>query len=225
MSIEAILIEKMSKKYNKVDYLIENWRAQGIGDERIYKAFKEIKREDFIPKELRKEAYRDAPLPIYENQTISQPSTIIEMLELLDVKEDSKILEIGTGSGYNAALLSKLTAKTVYSIERIKKLAEFAKSNLKKAKIKNVEVIYGDGSKGYAKEAPYDRIIATCAAKEIPNAWKEQLNEKGIIVAPVGRENDVHVMIAIQKINSQLISRRVKGQLYTFVPLVKGSSS
>lgn len=197
------------------ELLIERWERIGIS-KKVIAAFKKVPRENFVMKEYKQEAYEDIALPIIEGQTISQPSTIVHMLDLLDVKENSKVLEIGAGSGYNAALLSKLTKKKVITVERIEKLAELAKKNLKRSKIKNVEVIHADGAKGHKKEAPYDRIIATCGAKEIPKAWKDQLKEKGILVAPIGYHEQE--MIAAKKTKGELKTEK-KG-LFRFVPLV-----
>lgn len=199
--------------------LVEYWKKSGaVKNKKIIKAFEEVNREDFILKGYKEEVYGDYPLPIYEGQTISQPTTVAMMLEFLEVKDNSKILEIGTGSGYNAALLAKLTKNKVITIERIKKLVGFAKKNLKKAGIKNVEVIYGDGTKGYKKEAPYDRIIATCGAKEIPKAWEQQLAEGGLIVAPIGELEQV--MVIARKKNGKMTYQK-KGE-FRFVPLIAG---
>jgi protein-L-isoaspartate(D-aspartate) O-methyltransferase len=199
--------------------LIDYWKkTKLIKNQRILNAFKEIPREKFILEEYKAKAYYDIPLPIFEEQTISQPTTVVMMLDFLDVKEDSKILEIGAGSGYNAALLSKLTKNKIITIERIKGLADFAKNNLKKTKIINVKVIHGDGTEGYKKEAPYDRIIATCSSPYIPEAWKEQLKEEGILVAPIGYLE--HEMIVAKKIKGGLKIEN-KGA-FRFVPLVSG---
>lgn len=215
-------MEKLDKTelQREKESLIEEMISFGmIKTKKVENAFRSIKREEFMPESVRKHAYEDRPLPIYENQTISQPSTIAEMLEWLEVKEDSKILEIGTGCGYNAALISKLTKKTVYSLENIEKLVNFTRSNLKKAGIKNVEVIYADGTRGYSEKAPYDRIIATCVCDEIPNSWKEQLKEGGILVAPVGITLGCEIVVA-KKINREFVYTRHPG--YAFVELTKG---
>ncbi len=200
------------------EQLIAYWEANKlVTDKRVLGAFREVKRQDFVPESLKKLAYDDIPLPLTEGQTISQPTTVVMMLELLEVKKDSKVLEIGTGCGYNAALISKLTDKKIYTIERLEKLVEMAKENIAKAEIKNIKIILGDGSKGYPKEAPYDRIIATCACTEIPKAWKEQLKEGGIIVAPVGEASQT--MIVARKINGEFTYSKHGG--FSFVPLVK----
>ncbi|MBR9690773.1 protein-L-isoaspartate(D-aspartate) O-methyltransferase, partial [Candidatus Woesearchaeota archaeon] len=148
--------------------LLNYWEKTGmITDKRLLDAFEKTRREDFILKEYENEAYGDYPLPIGHEQTISQPTTVMLMLKFLEAKPNHKVLEIGAGSGYNAAILSRL-CKKVYCVERIKELADFAKSNLKKAKIENVEVIHADGSKGYKEKAPYDKIMITAAVPQIP---------------------------------------------------------
>ncbi|MCK4669992.1 MAG: protein-L-isoaspartate(D-aspartate) O-methyltransferase [Nanoarchaeota archaeon] len=199
--------------------MVEHWESLGlIKNKKIIEAFLKVPREKFILPEHREEAYADIPLPIIEEQTISQPTTVVMMLDFLDVKEDSKVLEIGAGSGYNAALLSKLTKNKIISVERIKKLADFARENLKTAGIENVEVTHGDGSKGYPKEAPYDRIIATCGSEKIPEAWKDQLKEGGLLVAPIGTVEQE--MIVAIKVKGEL--KIEKKGAFRFVPLLKG---
>jgi protein-L-isoaspartate(D-aspartate) O-methyltransferase len=201
---------------NNKEILINYWKKSKLVDERIIKAFKEVDRKDFVLKGYEENAYYDIPLPIFEEQTISQPSTIIMMLDFLDVKEDSKILEIGAGSGYNAALLSKLTKNKVIAVERIERLVKFAKENLKD--FKNVHVVYADGRFGYKKEAPYDRIIVTCSSPFICKSWREQLKEEGILVAPIGYLEQE--MIVAHKIKGKFKIER-KGA-FRFVPLMKG---
>lgn len=168
--------------------LIEYWKKHYNFDELLLKAFSEINREDFIFEEDKHKAYSDIPLPILSNQTISQPTTIMIMTQNLEVKPNQKILEIGSGSGYQAAILSKLVGEKgkIITIEIIKELALFAELNLRKNNIQNVQVIHTDGSKGYKKEAPYDRIIVTAATPEIPKKLIEQLKPRGILIAPVG---------------------------------------
>ncbi len=165
--------------------MIEEIKRIGVKDKNVLGALGKVKRHLFIPKILEKEAYLNIPLPLTKEQTISQPYTVAFMLEALEVKKGNKILEIGTGSGWNAALLSELTREgEVYSVEIIPELVEFARDNLKD--YKNVKVILGDGSKGYSKEAPYDRIIVTAGAPEIPKELLKQLKDNGVLVAPVG---------------------------------------
>jgi len=198
--------------------LIEYWReSKTISDERLFSAFMEIPREAFILKENIEYAYNDYPLPIFGGQTISQPTTIMIMLEALELKEDDKVLEIGTGSGYNAALISRICKKgMVYSTEIVPELVEFARKNLKKIGIKNVKVIEWDGSMGYEKEAPYDKIISTAAAPEIPKPWLDQLKINGIIVSPVG-PSYAQEMMKIRKTRKGIQIKELGS--FIFVPL------
>jgi len=196
------------------DILIRRFERRGIS-KKVISAFKQVDREYFVLPEWKKAAYEDSALPIIAEQTISQPSTVVLMLDALEVKEGMKVLEIGAGSGYNAALLSKLAGKA-YSIERIKELAEFAKKNLKKASIKNVLVIHADGKKGYEKEAPYDRIIVTAAAKKIPDILLKQLKDNGILLMPVGPEYGQE-LIRVRRKGKDYFYEKLGG--YVFVPL------
>ncbi len=181
----------------------------------VIAAFKQVPREEFVLPEWKEAAYEDSALPIIAGQTISQPSTVALMLDALEVKKGMKVLEIGAGSGYNAAVLSKIAGK-VYSIERIKELAEFAKKNLARAGIKNVNVIHADGKKGYAKEAPYDRIIVTAGAEKIPEALLKQLKDGGILLMPVGPEYGQELIRARRK-GKDYLYEKLGG--YVFVPL------
>ena len=181
------------------EILVKRWRDyQIIKDNKVIKAFEVILREKFILPEFKKEAYYDGPLHIGYNQTISQPTTVLLMVEALELKKTDKVLEVGAGSGYGAAIMSRL-AKKIYTTEIIPELVKFAKSNLKKSKIKNVKVIEWDGSQGYEKEKPYDRIIITAGCPEIPKVLIEQLKEGGIIIAPVGGSFGQRMIKGIKK--------------------------
>ena len=165
--------------------LVRYWTSNKIiTDERLIKAFKAIPREEFILDELVNEAYGDYPLPILKGQTISQPTTVMIMINALELKKTDRVLEVGAGSGYCAAIISKM-AKFVYTTEIIPELADFAANNIKKIGIKNIEVINYDGSQGYEKKAPYDKIMVTAACPKIPPPLIDQLKQNGIIVAPV----------------------------------------
>ena len=158
-----------------------------VENQEIINAFIKVKRENFVLEEYKNLAYKDVALPILADQTISQPSTIVYMLELLELKKGQKILEIGTGSGYNAALISEIIKPgKVYTIEIIKELYEFAKKNL--ASYRNVITFIRDGSEGLKENMPYDRIIVTAACPKIPYNLLDQLKENGILVVPVGKE-------------------------------------
>ena len=204
---------------DKREQLIFLWKKQGLKfSSKVIKAFKNTPREKFLLEGYDARAYEDNPLPILAGQTISQPSTVLKMLDVLDVKYGDKILEVGTGSGYNAALLSKLTGKKgfVYTTEIIDSLAEFSRNNLNKLKIKNVEVIKTDGSQGLAEKAPFDRIIVTAACAKMPDILIDQLKVNGILVAPVGPMY-VQNLIKLKK-TPKRIKEESLGQ-YQFVPL------
>ena len=202
--------------------LIDHWRSTAtVTDERILSAFEKIKRENFILEDYLDEAYGDYPLPIHKGQTISQPTTIMLMTQALEPKPGQKILEIGAGSGYQAALLASVVGEKgkVITTEIIPELAEFAKQNIEKAKkagITNVEVIHADGSNGYAKEAPYDRIMITAACPKFPEHLLEQLKIDGIIVAPVASMFDQVMIKAIKHKN--IVEKKNLG-FFRFVPL------
>lgn len=199
-------------KQRLIDYWLTN---KIITDKDTIKAFEEVNREDFIDKEFLKEVYGDYPLPIGYDQTISQPTTIMIMTQALELKSSDKVLEIGTGSGYQAALISKI-AKKVITTEIIPELVEKAKKNIKKAKIKNIKVIHSDGSQGYEKEKPYNAIILTAATPKIPHPLIEQLKNGGRLIAPVGPLYG-QTMIKITKRGKELIKENLGS--FMFVPL------
>ncbi len=184
----------------------------------VEKAILALPREKFVPANVRQFAYDDVPLSIGQRQTISQPTTVVIMTEALEVKKTDKVLEIGTGSGWQGAILAKLTKKNVYSIERIHELVEFARSNLEQFKIANLKIIEGDGSKGYKKAAPYDKIIVTAACPEIPQPLIDQLKPGGKMVIPVG-DHYTQEMFIVTKVGKKKIEKRSIG-FFTFVPLM-----
>ena len=170
------------QRADMVTYQIER---RGIVDERILTAMRKIPRHHFIPEEQWENAYDDFPLPIGDGQTISQPYIVAYMSNILDILESEKVLEIGTGSGYQAAILGSL-AECVFTVERIPQLAERASQRLQELKIKNVTVVVGDGSLGLPSEAPFDAILVTAAAPAAPQILLDQLAEGGRMVIPVG---------------------------------------
>lgn len=199
--------------------LVESWESsRAIQNKNVIEAFKKVPRELFVLPEYRADAYKDEPLPILAGQTISQPSTVVLMLDALEVRPGQKVLEIGAGSGYNAALLGVLvgTKGKVVSTEIIPELVQFAKKNLKSAGMTNVTVVKRDGSKGYAKEAPYDRIICTAAAPRIPKVLVDQLEDNGILLIPVG-SGYLQKMIRARKAKGKLETENLGD--YVFVPL------
>ncbi len=202
--------------------LIENLKLAGyLKSQPVIEAFKSIDRKDFLPEELRSQAYENIALPIGKKQTISQPLVVAFMLELLELKPGEKVLDIGTGSGWNTALMAKIIGGQgkIYSIERIEALHDFAKKNISKYEFPAgiIELIFGDGSRGFSGEAPYDKIIAAAAAEEIPLAWKEQLKIGGKIVAPVKDK----IIILDKTAKDKFEKKEYFG--FSFVPLVIGS--
>lgn len=167
--------------------------SRGIKDSNVINAMLKVERHKFVPKEYEKYAYTDGPLPIGEGQTISQPYIVALMTEVLQLKGGERVLEIGTGSGYQAAILS-LIAKEVYTIEIISSLAHSAKERLENLGYKNVNVKCGDGFLGWPDKAPFDCIIITCAAPRVPEPLIEQLAEGGRLVIPEGEEFQMLVL-------------------------------
>jgi protein-L-isoaspartate(D-aspartate) O-methyltransferase len=165
----------------------EQIRSRGIKDARVLDAMATIPRHVFVPSENRHLAYADAPLPIGHRQTISQPFIVALMTELLGLQGDETVLEVGTGSGYQAAILGRL-AKHVYSLERIPELAEHARGILSALELDNVEVLIADGSQGLPEHAPFGGIMVTAAAPRVPIPLKEQLADGGRLVLPVGEQ-------------------------------------
>ena len=219
----AVLLKKTEQKLN-TDLKQEKQRLCGywknsrmICNDSVLDAFLEVPRELFVERSFRDESYADHPLPIFCGQTISQPTTVILMLQLLDVLPGQRVLEIGTGSGYNAALLAKLAGKVV-TVERHEKLAELARENLKLAGLENVVVIAGDGKKGCDRLAPYDRIIVTAAAYQVPPQLKDQLAVGGFLVAPVGATHGCE-MLKLCKTSPEHFQTSSHG-LFSFVPLI-----
>ena len=199
--------------------LIQNWISSGtIKDKKVIEAFRKIPREEFIEESRREESYGDYPLPIGEGQTISQPTTVAIMTQALELEEGHNVLEVGSGSGYQAAIIAEIigTKGKIISTEIVPELAELAKNNIKKLALKNIEILNYDGSKGYAKEAPYDRILVAAASPKIPKPLIDQLKENGVIIIPVGNMLE-QAMIKGRKTNGKL-SEEILGD-FVFVPL------
>ncbi|MCJ7458149.1 MAG: protein-L-isoaspartate(D-aspartate) O-methyltransferase [candidate division Zixibacteria bacterium] len=170
----------------KRDWMVKTQiESRGVKDPLVLKAMRKVPRHLFVPKSYQEEAYADEPLPIGEGQTISQPYIVALMTELLGLKGEEKVLEIGTGSGYQAAILAEI-AKEVYSIEIICLLAEKAESTLKELEYKNITVKCGDGYQGWKEHSPFDGIIVTAAPDHIPQPLVDQLKIGGRLVIPVG---------------------------------------
>lgn len=210
------MVIEMSSK----EGLIRKLRIHGISEKTI-DAINRVNRENFILSQLRDNAYDNVALPILSSQTISQPYTVAFMIDLLELKEGEKVLEIGAGSGYNAAVISKIIGKEgrVYSLEIIEELEQFAKDNLKKENIETVSVIVSDGHEGYEKEAPFDKIIVTAGSEDIPEKLFEQLRDGGIMVIPINSGSGFQTMTKIVKKGNKPI--KSEHGLFAFVPFKK----
>ncbi len=194
-------------------------RSKGITDARVLKAMEAIPREAFLEGTFQPRAYADVPLPIDCGQTISQPSIVAIMTQALNVTPRCKVLEIGTGSGYQAAILARLTRR-VYTVERHRPLARIAAKRLAALDLGNVTVITGDGSLGLPRQSPFDRILLTAASEDPPTNLLAQLRVGGIMVLPVGQSDMVQTLIKIEKTASGLEYSEL-GEV-RFVPLLEG---
>lgn len=193
-------------------------RARGIRDPRVLEAMGEIPRQLFVDQSCREHAYRDCPLQIGFGQTISQPYIVALMCEALSPGKTEKVLDVGTGSGYGAAVLAALAGQVI-TVERVPELAEAAARNLELAQVANVQVHVSDGSIGYAAEAPYDAIAVAAGAPEIPSTLKQQLNPGGRLVIPVGPEPGMQDLLLILRNADETFSVENLGSV-AFVPLV-----
>ena len=189
---------------------------RGIRDKKVLAAFYKVRREKFVSSELRRQAYEDFPLPIGEGQTISQPYMVALMTQSLELKGHEKVLEIGTGSGYQTAILAELSQE-VYSVERIKSLAQKAQRLLKRLGYNNIKIFSGDGTLGWKEYSPYDRILVTAGAREVPLSLIEQLKEKGIMVIPIGNLYSQDLKVIKKKKDG---IRSVTVEKCVFVPLI-----
>jgi protein-L-isoaspartate(D-aspartate) O-methyltransferase len=196
-------------------------RRRGIGDSAVLRALDEVPREHFVEPKSRAQAYADQPLPIACGQTISQPYVVAYMTEQLAVRPQHTVLEIGTGSGYQAAILSRL-AQQVVSIERYRTLAEAARERIATLGYQNVEIRVGDGLAGAPDRAPFDRILVTAAAETIPNALVEQLADNGIMLLPLGSHQGSQRIVRVTKSDGAVQQEELIG--VRFVPLLPGQA-
>ncbi len=197
--------------------LVEFLSVNGIQDDNVIDAMRRVPRERFVSEALMHQAYDNNALPIAHGQTISQPYIVAKMTELLELKPETRVLEIGTGSGYQTAVLAQLVDK-VYSIERIKSLQWEAKRRLKQLDIYNVATKHADGWQGWANQGPYDAIVVTAAASKVPDALLEQLADKGRLVIPVG--NDCQELLKVVREGDVFTTTVITA--VRFVPLVAG---
>lgn len=191
----------------------------GVKSRPVLDALRKVPRHLYAPDATLTDAYGDWPLPIGSGQTISQPSLVAVMTEALGVEPRHKVLEIGTGSGYQAAVLS-LLARDVYTIEILPELGEVARARLSRLGHRNVHVRIGDGYAGWPEHAPFDRIIVTAAPPELPKALTDQLADGGVLVAPIGDERRGQWLVRVKKIGGELASERLEP--VRFVPMVRG---
>lgn len=199
--------------------LIFALRSHGVTDKSVLTAFERTPRDVFVERTFEDRAYADSALPIPCGQTISQPSVVGIMTQALDVTARCKVLEIGAGSGYQAAILARL-ARRVYSIERHRDLALQARARMASLDLSNVTIKTGDGTRGWPEQAPFDRIIVTAAAEDPPSTLLDQLRIGGIMVLPVGQSDEVQQLIRIEKTENGLTYRELSEVL--FVPLIEG---
>ncbi|MFO7734622.1 MAG: protein-L-isoaspartate(D-aspartate) O-methyltransferase [bacterium] len=190
--------------------------GRGVKNKRVIDAMLAVSRENFVPEKMKPYAYYDRPLPIDSEQTISQPYIVALMTELVSPSPEDKVLEIGTGSGYQAAVLAEIT-DTVYTIEIIKNLVDIASENIKNAGYENIKIRHGDGYKGWPSEAPFDSIMITAATKKIPEPLIKQLKEGGKIVMPLGQPGGMQELIVGVKKGDKLETETVTA--VRFVPM------
>jgi protein-L-isoaspartate(D-aspartate) O-methyltransferase len=208
------------KDVGRMEFLL-TLRRRGIADQAVLRAMDEVQRGQFVESSFAGEAYADQALPIACGQTISQPYVVAYMTEQLAVKPQHRVLEVGTGSGYQAAVLSRL-AREVVTIERYRTLAESARERLAVLDYKNVEVVAGDGIAGVPARAPYDRIIVTAAAESIPQTLVDQLAEGGVMLLPLGPHDGAQDIVKLTKSETEL--KRENLIPVRFVPLLPGQA-
>jgi protein-L-isoaspartate(D-aspartate) O-methyltransferase len=211
-ALEPGLIQK------KLRLLMELRRA-GIGDARVLGAIERTPREKFVPASFEDQAYENVALPIGNGQTVSQPYVVALMTEKLELGERQTVLEIGTGSGYQTAVLASL-CRRVFSIERHRELLRDAERRFEELRLRNIVCRFGDGTKGWPEQAPYDRVIVTAAAPEVPSTLIDGLAPGGVLVAPVGEDHRDQQLVRIRRNNDRLSTEDLG--LVRFVPLVAG---
>jgi protein-L-isoaspartate(D-aspartate) O-methyltransferase len=212
----------MSKEYDfsamRANMILTQLKERGIKDTAVLQAMNTIPRETFVSAPHKGMAYQDNPLPIPANQTISQPYVVALMISLLALKPDHRVLEVGTGSGYAAAILSQLV-KTVYTIERHQTLIDYAQECLQTIGCENIYIHHGDGTQGWPEHAPYDGIIVAAGGPTIPTALRQQLAIGGRLIMPVGKEQRRQDLIRLTRISQDQFRKKNFGPV-AFVPLI-----
>lgn len=217
MTLAALAADNLPERIR----LLMKLRTSGISDTRVLSAIESIPREIFVPDAFRDKAYEDTALPIDLGQTISQPSIVAWMTCALQVGDRMRVLEIGTGSGYQAAVLAKL-CRMVYTVERHRDLLRVAEQRFKRLNFSNIMTQVGDGSKGWKLAAPFDRIIVTAAAHSVPATLLDQLAEGGIMVIPVGSDTE-QILLRIEKTPEGFKQQHLMS--VRFVPLIEGNAA
>jgi protein-L-isoaspartate(D-aspartate) O-methyltransferase len=192
--------------------------GRGITGSRLLQAMREVPREAFVPDHLAAMAYQDSPLPIEADQTISQPYIVALMVEAADVGPGDKVLEIGAGSGYAAAVIGRIAAEVI-AIERHAELAALARARMERLGYDNVRIVHGDGSAGRAEEAPYDAILAAASGSHVPEALKRQLAIGGILVMPIGEPQSIQNLVKVTRTGAEDFTQEDLGAV-RFVPLI-----
>jgi protein-L-isoaspartate(D-aspartate) O-methyltransferase len=205
------------KAASRKTWIFEQLERRGIDDRRVLDAISSIPREAFVPEDLKPHAYDDAPLPIGEGQTISQPLMVATMLQELKLAGGERVMEIGSGSGYVVALLAALTSR-VYGIERHHSLVQASRKALASLGIENAEIIEGDGSKGLPGKAPFDAILISCAVPQLPLSLREQLKDGGRMVLPVGPRRTIQELVRVTRFGDDYHEEELGG--VAFVPLI-----
>ena len=209
----------MQKNDEKKMQFILSVRSKGVVDDNVLKAIESLNREHFLKGVFAQRAYEDTPLPIECGQTISKPSVVGIMTQALKITTRDKILEIGTGSGYQTAILSKL-ARRVYSVERFKPLYDEARQIFKQLNLNNITPIWGDGSQGIVEQQPFDRIVVTAAAEDPPPILLNQLKVGGIMIIPVGQSDEIQKLIKVERTETNFKYEDLCD--VRFVPLLEG---
>jgi protein-L-isoaspartate(D-aspartate) O-methyltransferase len=192
--------------------------GRGIADPPLLRALREVPREAFVPAHLAGHAYEDSPLPIEADQTISQPYIVAVMIAAAEVAPGGKVLEIGAGSGYAAAVMGRI-ARAVIAIERHAELAALAAARMRRLGYDNVRIVHGDGSGGLAEEAPFDAILAAASGSHVPEVLKRQLSAGGILVMPIGEPGAVQVLVKVSRTGAESFVEENLGAV-RFVPLI-----